>query len=243
MTDIAFEQKHPRGDAGKFAAKEGTESAVTLEATSSLQDLAQEDIRDVLGHLKDGYMKREDGQKLIDYANDPNTNQETDALLTEAADAAEDWNFHYTSLRISAGQGIRAWKADPDAQLTQVSSIAYDENAPEVLLERIYEESGYQHGFASNPAAPPEALLEGVKSYTYFDDKFAENPNTPSEALDIIAERTKGGRWNEELRANPNISARLARKIDEEEGRHTDWAGGPSSVDEKPWETKAEAPF
>lgn len=30
MTDIAFEQKHPRGEAGKFAAKEGSESDVKL---------------------------------------------------------------------------------------------------------------------------------------------------------------------------------------------------------------------
>lgn len=30
MTDIAFENKHPRGEAGKFAAKEGSESDVNL---------------------------------------------------------------------------------------------------------------------------------------------------------------------------------------------------------------------
>lgn len=225
MTDLQFEQKHPRQDGGKFAAKEGTESAITLDAANSLQDLAQEDIRDVLGHLKDGYLPREAGQRLIDYANDPNTNAETDALLTEAADAAEDWNFHYTSLRISAGQGVRAWRADPDAPLTQTGSIAYDENAPEELLKRIYDENGFQHGFTENPAAPPEALLEGVKNYTYSDDKFAKNPATPTEALDIIAERTKNNRWDEELRANPNVSERLARKIDETNARLARWTG------------------
>lgn len=37
MTDIAFEQKHPRQDGGKFAAKEGTESAVELEDISPSQ--------------------------------------------------------------------------------------------------------------------------------------------------------------------------------------------------------------
>ena len=214
MTNIDFEDKHPRQTGGKFAAKEGTESAVSLEASSSLQDLAQDDIKGILASLTDGYMKREDGQKLIDYANDPNTNEETDALLTEAADAAEDWNFHYTSLRISAGQGIRAWRADPDAPLTQTGSIAYDENAPEELLERIYQEHGYQHGFSSNPAAPSEALLEGVKTVTYFDDKFVENPKTPSEALDIIAERASDGRFDEALRAHPNIGIELSRRLD-----------------------------
>lgn len=214
MTNIDFEDKHPRQTGGKFAAKEGTQSAVSLEASNSLQDLAQEDIKGILVSLTDGYMKREDGQKLIDYANDPNTNEETDRLLTEAADAAEDWNFHYTSLRISAGQGIRAWRADPDAPLTQTGSIAYDEKAPEELLERIYQESGYQHGFVSNPQAPAAALLHGVQNYTYFDDKFVENPKTPSEALDIIADRASDGRFNTKLRAHPNVSDELRRKID-----------------------------
>ncbi len=37
MTDIAFEQKHPRGEAGKFAAKEGSEPAVELESVSPSQ--------------------------------------------------------------------------------------------------------------------------------------------------------------------------------------------------------------
>lgn len=93
MTDIAFEQKHPRQDGGKFAAKEGSAADIELDSVSPSQarvnrlaeakmltpiamgrlfnqdkrDTDEEDFADAVSHyhLGDGY-SGEDGESTSD---------------------------------------------------------------------------------------------------------------------------------------------------------------------------------
>lgn len=205
-----------RDQGGRFDKKTGAAPNVTLDNEPGLAAV-QADLQRILQGAVNGDITKEDSTKLIEYARRPDIDERTDELLTEAADACEDWNYHYTSLRISSAQGHRAHAADPDAPLVQAGSMAFDETTPPELMERIYREGGWSAGMLTNPNSPPAALLDATKTAQYWDDKLVANPATPSEALDIIAARSVNGRWNEELRAHPNRSIELDRKLSDGE--------------------------
>lgn len=54
MTDIAFENKHPRGEAGKFAAKEGEAANVSLSAPENTDPKVERSGNDINIVLADG---------------------------------------------------------------------------------------------------------------------------------------------------------------------------------------------
>lgn len=213
---MTFNENDVRRDkGGRFDNKTGAPSEVALTPDTSNQEM-QSDIRRILQGAEHGNIAQDDSAKLIEYARRSDVSAETDELLTQAADYCEDWNYHYTSLRISSAQGQRAHAADPDAPLVEAGSMAFDETTPPELMERIYRENGWTAGMLSNPNSPPAALLDAAKTAQYWDDKLVANPATPTEALRIVAERDTNGHWTRELKAHPNSPSAVEQDFPED---------------------------